>query len=220
VIDSTQYEPKGYTYGGRFVGWVAGDRSRRRDLIIVRQPQGWVPWQFTSAMHAKTKCRRWQDCTSRRLMRPTGADIVGGRCTNFARTSGARHMQQRTEASFALSSKMTPASWSALRRVRCTMVGCRDSSASRTRSTCCGASIARVSADSCYAMWLVGSLSVASRRCSSSVRRRIRPTASMRPSERSGFIALLANSTVLMVGATCSCWQLDVVARDLGRVAV
>jgi hypothetical protein len=25
---------------------------------------------------------------------------------------------------------------------------------------------------------------------------------------------------VLMVGATCSCWQLDVVARDLGRVAV
>jgi hypothetical protein len=62
-----------------------------------------------------------------------------------------------------------------------------------------------------------GSLSVASRRCSSSGRRRIRPTASTRPSERSGFAAPVASSMVRMVGATCNCSQRGALADDWGK---
>src|SRR5262245_43962756 len=98
--------------------------------LVVRKPPGWAPWHFTSEMHAKMKCRLWQGCMSRPLTKPIAAGAVGARLTNFANASGARHLQLRTEAGFALSSKMTPASWWVLRRARYTMVAYRDSWAS------------------------------------------------------------------------------------------
>src|SRR5262245_51942172 len=97
--------PRGQAVDAR----VAVSRAPAAGELGVRPLQGWVPWHFTFEMHAKMTCRLWQDCTCRRLTRPTGTGAMGGRLTNFANASGARHLQSRTEAGFALSSKMIAA---------------------------------------------------------------------------------------------------------------